>query len=683
MRKLLLFFAACAAVLGVRAAEVGEYFTSGDLRYMVESVEPPVAALVSSENEKPYEGDITIPATVAHDNVTYKVSLPGGASFGAVTSVTFEPEFSGYLYMTLRSPALERLTLPKKVDPKRNVIVIYAQCPMYDVTMDREGDNIILNPRKLEVYRWDGGRASFRLAPWVIYEAPEIYPGTDKRMSVPVKDAFKYGLENPDTQYGFLPVFKFATDNSTHDQAVNIQLRIPEDYSGVTTTDGLLDYSIVGGKAVVKGFVENKKEGVESLAIPGSIKYEGKNVPVTKIGVSAFQNADLRTIDLGSVEEIAAFAVYGNMNLEEVYLPATLKKVGTNAFWGAKCIKVDPAAKIESDNGFHGNEIMSISSLQIEGETATLRLHCAVYKNGKPVELYLTRKDYNSNAPDIMPDENGTFTIDKDWLVDEHPYEAGSYYYSGDFNVKSTDPCIEGRLSILSIGERFWTTQPTDPAEHIYIIGDVTAWAEPNNPESGIKSGNAFREPSMKNADFYEAYKMPLLDKGSQLYAGNFYLPATEAVHSGAVGPNYTTQFRFITALTGWDTPQHVGADVLNFFTVVRELDMYGHNAYMGGLSNWGIECYETTPVTVVVDLSEYPSIWVKKGHYDVLPSYGWVVEPIFIAKNAGAAEAVTDAVDEDAPVEWYNLQGMRVTEPVHGIYILRQGTCTTKVLVR
>ena len=41
------------------------------------------------------------------------------------------------------------------------------------------------------------------------------------------------------------------------------------------------------------------------------------------------------------------------------------------------------------------------------------------------------------------------------------------------------------------------------------------------------------------------------------------------------------------------------------------------------------------------------------------------------------------DSFDANAPVEWYNLQGMRVENPSNGIFIRRQGTRTTKVALK
>lgn len=49
----------------------------------------------------------------------------------------------------------------------------------------------------------------------------------------------------------------------------------------------------------------------------------------------------------------------------------------------------------------------------------------------------------------------------------------------------------------------------------------------------------------------------------------------------------------------------------------------------------------------------------------------------------ASGTDGITEsaAADDNAPVEYYNLQGMRVTNPSKGIYIMRRGNKVTKVL--
>ncbi|MGN0220303.1 MAG: hypothetical protein ACI4AX_08485, partial [Muribaculaceae bacterium] len=47
-------------------------------------------------------------------------------------------------------------------------------------------------------------------------------------------------------------------------------------------------------------------------------------------------------------------------------------------------------------------------------------------------------------------------------------------------------------------------------------------------------------------------------------------------------------------------------------------------------------------------------------------------------------ASGVSDIeIDANEPVEYYNLQGVRVENPANGLYIRRQGTKATKVLVK
>lgn len=54
------------------------------------------------------------------------------------------------------------------------------------------------------------------------------------------------------------------------------------------------------------------------------------------------------------------------------------------------------------------------------------------------------------------------------------------------------------------------------------------------------------------------------------------------------------------------------------------------------------------------------------------------------VRADGGGSTAITDieAADENAPVEYYNLQGVRVENPSNGLYIRRQGNKVTKVII-
>ena len=68
------------------------------------------------------------------------------------------------------------------------------------------------------------------------------------------------------------------------------------------------------------------------------------------------------------------------------------------------------------------------------------------------------------------------------------------------------------------------------------------------------------------------------------------------------------------------------------------------------------------------------PAVVATDGTEQTLP---------LLYKKADGAGIVNVAVDADAPVEYYNLQGVRVAAPENGVYIMRQGSKASKVYVK
>ncbi|MDE6685602.1 MAG: hypothetical protein K2J94_10630 [Duncaniella sp.] len=54
-----------------------------------------------------------------------------------------------------------------------------------------------------------------------------------------------------------------------------------------------------------------------------------------------------------------------------------------------------------------------------------------------------------------------------------------------------------------------------------------------------------------------------------------------------------------------------------------------------------------------------------------------------YFAPSASTGIAVIEANDENAPVEFYNLNGQRVNEPANGVFIRKQGSKVEKVVIR
>ncbi|MDE6528415.1 MAG: hypothetical protein K2L78_05160 [Muribaculaceae bacterium] len=56
----------------------------------------------------------------------------------------------------------------------------------------------------------------------------------------------------------------------------------------------------------------------------------------------------------------------------------------------------------------------------------------------------------------------------------------------------------------------------------------------------------------------------------------------------------------------------------------------------------------------------------------------------IDVLNSTGSVEGIVNDADANAPVEYYNLQGVRVANPEAGqLVIKRQGSTVTKVIVR
>ena len=90
-------------------------------------------------------------------------------------------------------------------------------------------------------------------------------------------------------------------------------------------------------------------------------------------------------------------------------------------------------------------------------------------------------------------------------------------------------------------------------------------------------------------------------------------------------------------------------------------------------------------PYTVgPVDLSAYSGKKIELGFKYVSTDKvagTWEIKNIFVTGVDGTT-AIEDIEAADAPVEYYNLQGIRVANPTSGLYIKRQGNKVTKVIL-
>lgn len=178
---------------------------------------------------------------------------------------------------------------------------------------------------------------------------------------------------------------------------------------------------------------------------------------------------------------------------------------------------------------------------------------------------------------------------------------------------------------------------------YIYVVGDCTGWTVANDPTSEFDSGLAFNGPIAAAADFYENYKLLEPEIGCKVYAGTFWMPATDVCHAGASGNDYNTQWRYFTELVGWDQVDYEIASKLDNFWVEPITDKFSdginngsqatYNAVYGD-GNFGVFFPAATAMTHVVSLEvkASPVCWFKIGEWDVTVAVGGagLREPVF-----------------------------------------------------
>ena len=82
-------------------------------------------------------------------------------------------------------------------------------------------------------------------------------------------------------------------------------------------------------------------------------------------------------------------------------------------------------------------------------------------------------------------------------------------------------------------------------------------------------------------------------------------------------------------------------------------------------------------------DIQGWAAFSDKKVNKEGYPVFNWLTAAQIEA--AGVEDVIADQISDDAnaPVEFYNLQGVRVENPSTGLYIKRQGKTVTKVIIR
>lgn len=181
----------------------------------------------------------------------------------------------------------------------------------------------------------------------------------------------------------------------------------------------------------------------------------------------------------------------------------------------------------------------------------------------------------------------------------------------------------------------------------IYVVGEVE--------KDGV--ANNWLQPSEENADFYNQY-FRLEETSPGVFEGTYYIPAR-----GIDLPN----FRFYSALTGWDGGASIGSawDDFTYYEVNLEEGEAVLSYVDGGKGNW-------SPTLGTAWESNYVKMTVNT-HYQTLTLLS-VDEPL------GGNPEIEYAPESSE--SWYNLQGIKVEKPQSGMYIhVKDGKSSVRIL--
>lgn len=172
----------------------------------------------------------------------------------------------------------------------------------------------------------------------------------------------------------------------------------------------------------------------------------------------------------------------------------------------------------------------------------------------------------------------------------------------------------------------------------IYLVGYMTDW----------------KEPSAKNEEFYQAYRLENVGKGN--FKGTFFCPCPTEPDKA--------YFRFYKALTGWDNQDSMGASWYDGETtpVILETNNWCNSYYfLGGKGNWALQN------------------WTEDKYVEF--NVNMINKMVSMIISSSGVESV--AADCDSEAVYFTLQGVRVAEPAGGIYIKVTSKGSEKVYIR
>lgn len=132
-----------------------------------------------------------------------------------------------------------------------------------------------------------------------------------------------------------------------------------------------------------------------------------------------------------------------------------------------------------------------------------------------------------------------------------------------------------------------------------------------------------------------------------------------------------------------------------NYITVAQVPEYFTIAVREEGATEWTVLTAAPAPEAMnqwtyvddyAIDLGAYEGKKIQIGYHYVADGTvcgSWQIKNILVKGKKSSAVSDITVEDSDAPVVYYNMQGVRVANPANGLYIRVQGKKATKVLVR
>ena len=263
--------------------------------------------------------------------------------------------------------------------------------------------------------------------------------------------------------------------------------------------------------------------------------------------------------------------------------------------------------------------------------------------------------------------------------------DAAVVYTSSNVEVATVDAAT-GEVTLVAAGTT--TIKAATEATETYEAGEATytltvmdkAEIVYENDGKTDASGFTFEVGEGENPWKFSSYGM----------TGNAFKIAGKTADAYAVSPVFdlTNRIKPISITQTFAYNYITVAQVPEYFTIaVRE----------EGATEWTVLTAAPAPEAMndkkwtyvddyAIDLGAYEGKKIQIGYHYVADGTvcgGWQIKNILVKGKKSSAVSDITVEDSDAPVVYYNMQGVRVANPANGLYIRVQGKKATKVLVR